>query len=488
MKILIIERDIEEIKGIEWFLKTYLASYVEIESDTTCLQLEEIFVRFCPQIVVIETELLSSATQRFLQKQDVPIIALTAQPIFQQAMRAIQINAIHLFVKPVPLEELKSVILALPLKKQEVAHSVFVPTEAQLYLELYLKTPKIFNLQTQAFLLIEPAQYKDNLALYEWLKHSPIFDSMIALPLQKRIICLVQTTDTNQLLRSLRVIMQEWLKFSGEEINIAVYDGHETTLNTMYNDCKKVLTQRFYKGYSHIFTSAQSIAIIRLDPLLTPEQQQLWIASLEHGDTQAIKLFLYALSLPNTFYHHDDVRIHLTSILAQIRRFMMKYHLQQQAKIDAQYRELFHLILEHPILYTIVQELLLFTQNLMHLAKVSQQQLQVDYAELAVAIIERDYAKTDLSLTKVANELNISANYLSNLFSKKRGIPFKRYLQQHRVQQAERRLLQTDLPIAEIAEAVGFLDSNYFTKVFRDYYHVTPYRYRTQKEKNNRTN
>lgn len=480
MRILIIERDFEEIKGISWFLKNYLMSQVEIETSTSCQNLEEQFLHFQPQLLLIETELITTPVSHFLQQQTLPIIALTAQPIFQQAMKAIQINAVQLFIKPVPLEELKSTILALPAKNSTPVQLTDVPTEVQLYLDLYLNSPKTFSLQTQVFFLIEPEKYKDNLVLYEWLINLPIFDEMTALPLQKRIICLVPTNDYATLLKSLRLILGEWKKFNGEEMNIAIYDGQETTFTTMYNECKKVLTQRFYKGYSHLFHSAQSIPITRLDPLLTPEQQQLWITSLEQGDSKSIKQFLYRLTSPNTFYHHEDVRIHLTSILAQIRRFMMKYHLQQQIKVESQYRKLFHLILDHPILYAIVQEFILFTQTLIHLANESQQFLQVDYVEVAVSIIERDFASHTLSLQEVAAQLNISANYLSNVFSKKRGIPFKRFLQHFRVQQAEHLLLQTDLPISAIAEATGFLDGNYFTKVFKAYYHFTPYRYRIQ--------
>ena len=117
-----------------------------------------------------------------------------------------------------------------------------------------------------------------------------------------------------------------------------------------------------------------------------------------------------------------------------------------------------------------------------------QQQQIADYTEIAVDIIERDYRNPDLTLQVVANELNISANYLSNVFSKNRGIPFRKFMQQYRVQQAEKLLIETNLEIGTIAEIVGFTDSNYFTKVFREYYHLTPYRYRLQVRKMARTN
>lgn len=480
MRILIIERDSEEIRGIEWYLKNYVTSDIEVKSALDCSNIEKLVNQFQPQLLLIEMELVIPHIQKYLQQQNVPIIALTAEPTFQQAMKTIQIQAIDLFVKPIPLEKLKSAILTLPIKKTVIPTPTDIPIDAQIYSELYMNKQQVFPLKSKTFFLIECAQFQHNLTLYHWLVQLPIFEKLIALPLQNRVICIVEIVDSSQLSKQLRLIIQEWTKLNEEGINIALYDGEETSLLKMYQACKKVLAQRFYKGYGHIFHSTQSLLVTRLDPLLTPEAQQLWISSLEKGDLKSIKEFLYKLSHSSTFYHHDDVRIHLTSILAQLRRFMMKYHLQQQAKIEAKYRELFHLILEHPILYAIVQEFILFTQMLIETVKTTQQSLHVDYAELAVSLIEKHYVNSALSLQTIAKELNISANYLSNLFSKKRGIPFKKYLQQYRVQQAEKLLIESDIAIATITEMVGFIDGNYFTKVFKDYYHLTPSRYRVQ--------
>lgn len=116
-----------------------------------------------------------------------------------------------------------------------------------------------------------------------------------------------------------------------------------------------------------------------------------------------------------------------------------------------------------------------------------QQQQLADYAELAVSFIEQHYEDTDLSLQQVAEALSISPNYLSSMFSKKRGIPFKKFVQQYRLQRAAQLLVTTNQSISAVAEAVGFVDHNYFSKVFRHYYQTTPYRYRLQ-QKNNTQN
>lgn len=483
MRILIVERDVEEIKGIEWYLKNYLSEQVVVESETNTIRLDEVIVAFNPSVIIMETELMNPHIQSIVKRHNKHMVAVTSSPIFQQAVRAIEVNALQLFVKPIPLEKLKSTLLALPDKAEQQVKVGLSHFESQLYYNLYLNMPPSIELQEYSFILIEPEDPKYNLELYNWFIQLPVFNEFKAVPLQKRIVCLIQSNDFVQIEKQLRIIIQEWHAVSGRDLNVAVYSGEERSISEMYELCKKALIVRFYKGYGHIIKSDYPLPITRLDPLLTPDEQQLWIASLENSDLKQIKQLFYRLTNVNQYYHYEDVRIHLTSILAQIRRFMMKYHLHEQPQIEENYRQLFHLILQHPILYAIVQEFILFIQMLMESVKESAYHGQVDYVEMAIQIIEKNYSDATVSLNSVAGHLNISSNYLSNIFSKKRGIPFKKYLKQYRLQQAEKLLMETRLSISEIALAVGFVDSNYFTKVFKEYFRVTPLKYRGQKQK-----
>lgn len=483
MHILIVERDTEEMKGIAWYLKTYLSEQVVIECMTSSEKLEEAIISFQPSVIIMETELMNSYNQGILRKHKKHIIAITSSPIFQQAIRAIEVNALQLFIKPIPLEKLKSTLLTLPEKGDNVTEKSIPHFESQLYYNLYLNTPPTEELEDYSFILIEPDDADFNLELYNWFIQLPFFQKFKAVPLHSRIIALIKSDDYAQIEKQMRIIIQEWYAVSGREMNIAVFTGKQSAISDMYESCKKALIQRFYKGYGQIIKSESPLPMTRFDPLLTPEEQQLWISILENGDMKQIKQFLYRLTDPQKYYHYEDVRIHLTSILAQIRRFMRKYQLHEEEELEAKYRELFHFILQHPILYTIVQEFILFIQVLVESVRESTYQGQVDYVEIALQLIERDYNNPSLSLHSVANELNISANYLSYIFSKKRGIPFKKFLQQYRLQQSEKLIVETRLSISEVAREVGFVDSNYFTKVFKEYYHFTPLKYRTQKQK-----
>jgi AraC family L-rhamnose operon transcriptional activator RhaR len=66
------------------------------------------------------------------------------------------------------------------------------------------------------------------------------------------------------------------------------------------------------------------------------------------------------------------------------------------------------------------------------------------------------------------------------LFKAQTGLPPLAYLARHRAERAAMLLLQTDRPIAQIGEAVGWDDPNYFARRFRAYFGVSATTYRAR--------
>lgn len=90
----------------------------------------------------------------------------------------------------------------------------------------------------------------------------------------------------------------------------------------------------------------------------------------------------------------------------------------------------------------------------------------------------------DISLSQLAFEMNISASYLSEIFSQQQGISFSKYLKHLRNARACDLLQGTRFSIQDIAELSGFNDYFYFCKQFKNEFGVTPKQYRSQKTDN----
>lgn len=77
----------------------------------------------------------------------------------------------------------------------------------------------------------------------------------------------------------------------------------------------------------------------------------------------------------------------------------------------------------------------------------------------------------------IAAHCGLSRFQFSRSFHAAFGITFREYLLRYRVRAACERLLQGDLPVTEIAYAVGFHDGSYFARMFRRYTGVLPSQY-----------
>ena len=100
----------------------------------------------------------------------------------------------------------------------------------------------------------------------------------------------------------------------------------------------------------------------------------------------------------------------------------------------------------------------------------------------AVAYIDSHFTDEDLSLNRVAQEVNISANYLSAVFSQEMGETFIEYITARRMERARELLRETDMRSGEIAAAVGYKDSHYFSFLFKKTQGCTPRDWRAGKE------
>lgn len=105
--------------------------------------------------------------------------------------------------------------------------------------------------------------------------------------------------------------------------------------------------------------------------------------------------------------------------------------------------------------------------------------------ENAIKFIDQNYSDESISLNVVAKAINISANYLSAVFSHKMGISFVEYLTQKRMDKAKHLLRNTGKRSGEIAYEVGYKDPRYFSFVFKKTQGCTPRNYRAG-EKNSK--
>ena len=90
----------------------------------------------------------------------------------------------------------------------------------------------------------------------------------------------------------------------------------------------------------------------------------------------------------------------------------------------------------------------------------------------------QEHLAEEISLSVLAEQFHLSAQYISQLFKSEIGVNFLAYLTNIRMERAKKLLLTTSLSIAQVSEQSGYGDYRVFTKVFKKSEGITPSQYR----------
>jgi len=85
-----------------------------------------------------------------------------------------------------------------------------------------------------------------------------------------------------------------------------------------------------------------------------------------------------------------------------------------------------------------------------------------------------------LSIHEMARDLNMSEEHFIRLFNKMVGSTPMLFINQKRIEKAQLLLLTTDATVKEISEQMGYTNSSYFVRVFRQVTGMTPLAYKKE--------
>lgn len=121
---------------------------------------------------------------------------------------------------------------------------------------------------------------------------------------------------------------------------------------------------------------------------------------------------------------------------------------------------------------------LLFLQllNCMDKMETGQNRFDAELVTTVLGYIEEHYRNGTLS--ELSEQMNTDVYWLSREIKKRTGKTYKQLLQEKRMQQAVWLLANSSAPVADIIESVGYDNTSYFYRKFREKYGVSPREYR----------
>ncbi len=93
--------------------------------------------------------------------------------------------------------------------------------------------------------------------------------------------------------------------------------------------------------------------------------------------------------------------------------------------------------------------------------------------------IYENYDK-ELSVEQLAEKVYLAPSYLSHVFKKEMGQNLSKFIKSYRMEKAKEMLEKTHKKIVNISYEVGYSNVSYFCQSFREYYGVSPQKFRNQ--------
>ena len=183
-----------------------------------------------------------------------------------------------------------------------------------------------------------------------------------------------------------------------------------------------------------------------------------------------IKLFIDALrSDPD--YSQIYVRFLCTTVL----KILLDGFSDERAKKFDEYAS----IISHSVHLAPIESLLFRLTDELTDTFEKEQDTPVHTLHQVKRYIHNHYAE-DLSLEILSEKVFLSPRYLSTLFTEHNGYGINKYIKKVRMEKAQELLMNTELPIKEIAQQVGYSSASYFCRSFVKDYDISPDKFRSQ--------
>ena len=191
-------------------------------------------------------------------------------------------------------------------------------------------------------------------------------------PFSDFVLVVHKLKDFHVLQEAYSIFFAQWKRQSNALLTIYLHadESKNHTYHTLYQKMRKFHERIFYDGYDILTIEQEELQWRDMDPFLSPLEQREWVEMLEKRQVADIRDWMEQdfLTLESPFPDPEMVRVRLTSILAQIRRYMTAKSLKSQT-VEHAYHALFETVIREPVMYHIIQSFLSFIDELLQSRK-----------------------------------------------------------------------------------------------------------------------
>ncbi|OXL85820.1 hypothetical protein BCV73_24135 [Paenibacillus sp. SSG-1] len=235
---------------------------------------------------------------------------------------------------------------------------------------------------------------------------------------------------------------------------------------------------RFVKGGDQVFLFAEIVPRSSGEYVYPVERIDRLVKAIKQGNMSQVEP-----AVREAFGHIVEMDVSLEAaecICFDIVNNMMKTLIELEIEIDDDLGETMQQLFV-PRFETIEElERLVVSicRNVCRYVEAKKESKNIELLENIKAYVAQQYSDQTIDLESIANRFGVSPSYATRFFKDHTGCPLMKYIDSIRMDQAKKLLKTTDLPLKDIMNEVGYVDSTNFIRKFKKAEGITPIRYR----------
>lgn len=417
-------------------------------------------------------EALRNGVSDYIIKTDITPQLLT-ECIAKIRQRLDQSSPVHADLPKISASEEDLNVLRESLSRRETSHEIFL-SASYVFLNVFAKFRFTDNVSDNSI----PGQALRNLAL-EHVKTFGYFvlpsgtnSVLIIIPqkkgeeekLKERVLSLIK-----ELSRLIRLYMNTQCGF----ILSKVFHNNTQFLESvaMLPNAEQLI---LYHGFETLIpeTDCQLYKSQTIEPVLFIHTIQQWMNKSDYAGLK--KAFENILSVLKTKKINPKRTI---SLIENMFKFTVLHNTIQLSSVKADVENLWQQIHLSRTLEEYIAAYHKLTDLIRtHALNISGISYRKEILEINNYIEQNIHKKITLSM--IAQTINMSENYISRLFKSETGINIIHYINLQKMEHAKHLLEAPHIPIQNIALSLGFDETSYFNKLFHKFYSISPTEYR----------
>ncbi|CAM4078388.1 response regulator transcription factor [Lederbergia lenta] len=292
------------------------------------------------------------------------------------------------------------------------------------------------------------------------------------------VLIVIEDSNEENIHLQIETIRETFFKYYQLDTTIAISEsGKWIHIKKLYKEALECLQHRFYLGEGTIIRKADITYSADDNQIVLNYDEQRFCLLVKSGrwddaNKELMEFFKQLVELRMEIYTTKSYVIQLFNAMIRIcSAEQMKIYLVYISQL----LEMETIQQMESFIIKIAKEITLqfYERNKYTHSAIIQKVLQT---------VEEQIGNPELSLNYVAQEeLYMSADYLGKLFKKEVGERFSNYVSKVRMERAMHMIQnENDVKVFELAEKLGYSDSQYFSQVFKKHTGFTPSDYRKE--------